>query len=321
MDPRRRRLSCLLAASAAALGAYTRGALAASRVFTVGYLSAGSRGEELVQALGALGYFAGRNLRFELRLAPYGSADLDRRARELVELPADALVAYSVERLLALRRATTSLPIVAGRIANPVGLGLARSLSRPGLNVTGLSWDFEPTMRMLCEMVRQVVPGLSRLVMLHPPRHGGGDGTPSFEAGARAARVALEVRMVSDARDGEREVDRLDPARDALALAPNFEQPTLEAIARRARAARLATTGTHPLIPESGGLLSFSESYADANGRIATLLDKVLRGAHPGDLPFELPDRADFVVNLATARALGIAFPGATLLRATRIID
>lgn len=312
MNARRRALASFLAV----MGGAPALALGAERTRTVGYLSAQADGSEIVRALAAYGHFAGRNLRFEVRYARPGLADA--AAAELARLRPDALVAFGSERTRALRRATTTIPIVTGRLEDPVGDGLARSLARPGYNVTGLSFGNGPTGRMLCVLLRRVLPGVSRLVWI------GYDGASvehvSFAAGAREAGVTVAWLQVADADEGERAMARLDPAADVVGLAPWLPDRDLDRLIRRAASWRLATAGVYAHIPESGGLLSFAQRYADPIDRVAALLDKVLRGADPADIPFEMPDRTELVVNARTARSLGIALPDDLLLRATKVI-
>jgi putative ABC transport system substrate-binding protein len=318
---RRAALAALLAA------ALPPRAFAAERAKRIGYLSGGGGTEEISSRLAALGWVEGRNLQFEVRLSPPASdpGALKAAAEELVRSRPDVLVAFT-DRTDALAEATRTIPIVSGFHADPVGMGLARSLRHPGRNITGLSSGSRESAGAWLGLLRMLRPRLDRVVVIH-----------SAQGEARMRRVAQSWREVAqpmgiDVRlgaagtlaDVARIFDALgDPAACAafplfggmttVSLPVALQKDVLALALRR----RIATVGD----AQAGALMDYDASFADPMGRLAAIIDKILRGADPAGIPFELPDLIVFVLNRATAKAIGAVITPEILLRATRVIE
>ena len=274
------------------------------------------------QGLRELGWIEGQNITIEYRWA---DGNMDRHpalAAELVKLPVDVLVTVGSPAVRAARQATSTIPIVAAIMSDPVGLGFAASLARPGGNVSGLSNQFEELVAKQLQIFKEVVPKAARVAMLAHP-----EMSPSVRAAAEAAARALGL----DARVFEiRDVANLDVAFRAAKTeradgahvlpSPFFHR-------HRARLAELAAKHGVPLIGDSreyvqdGGLMSYGPNFPGMHHRAAAYVDKILKGAKPGDLPIEQPTRFEFVINLKTAKALGLTIPQTVLLRADEVIQ
>lgn len=317
MDPCRPDRRTALVALAAL--AFVPGVLAQApgKVRRVGYLR-GPGTEVFAKPLAALGWVEGKNLQFEVRVGrtvdPREHATL---AVELVRAEVDALLAFTTPFVRALASATRTIPIVCGGSADPVADGFARSLNRPGGNVTGLSYAVPERAKLLIGILRALRPGLKRVVsigasvdMTFPP-------TRSAAAIAKAAGLAFDLAKVETIADIERLFATLHPEREAVIVnkGGGVTAANVAAIATRRRIV------THGSGVHDGLLVHSYLAHADQIGRTAAILDKVLRGANPAEIPFELPDRTVLPVNRATARAIGLELPQEILLRATEIID
>jgi putative ABC transport system substrate-binding protein len=313
---------------ALASAAVARAVLAANDpVRRIGYLGAGAPPGELAKRLAQLGWVEGRNLRFEIRHAPPGSGSESMKvaAQELVSLSPDVLVSY-LDRTEALVAATKTIPIVAGFHADPVGMGLAKSLRSPGGNVTGLSLGVRETTGARIGILRTMRPRLSRIAVMHGVQ--GGERmrrvAKSWEEDARPLGITFDYVPCATLADAARGFDALgDPSTGAafLILGGMTTMTLPAAIAKDiyplAVKRRVATHGD----VSAGALLFYGLTFSDDNGRMAAIIDKILRGAKPGDIPFELPDRPEFGLNRATAKAIGVDLAPEILLRVTEMID
>lgn len=315
MNPRRRAIAGLVAAVAAAPS------LAREGRRSLGYLGANPPPEDVMAALARLGYTRATNLRIEYRQSDAGDPELGRKATALAGTGVDAILTYSDERTLALRRATSAIPIVTGGVSDPVSLGFARSLAQPGYNVTGVVVNVADEVHGACNMLKLLLPSVARVLSVHSSD----DPLPlldkTIRPGTERSGLALELVGVATARDVDRLVEGLNGRRDALCVVPWLENALFDHVMGRAAKARAVTFSTHPTVPEGGGVLSYTQSFVDHPGRVAALLAKVLRGGNPAGIPFEQPDRVDLVVNARTARTLGLPLPPELMLRATRIIE
>ena len=293
----------------------------------IGLLDAGERSEwwaAFRQQLRDLGYVEGRNVRFESRSAKAALDRLTPMAQELVNLKPAVIVTSGTTAALAARRATSKIPIVMATGADQVSLGLVASLARPGGNVTGLATLTSDLQTKRFDLVREIVPKTSRLAVLWHA-----DNTPSMasvrdlEHAAEPSRVALQsfgVRSAEEISDAFATMTRQHA--DAL-LVVHSPLPFEE----RARIAELALKYRIPAVygaseyVEAGGLLSLAAVYPDLFRRAAIYVDKILKGANPGDLPIEQPTKFETVVNLKTAQALGLTLPRPVLLRASHVIQ
>jgi len=296
---------------------------------TIGFLAAGtptSHGQRVaafVQRLRELGWIEGRTITIEYRWAEGRSERFAEIAAELVRRKVDVIVTSATEAIVAAKQATSVIPIVFAAAGDPVGTGLVASLARPGGNVTGLSVQQTDVAAKRVELLREIVPGLRRLAIL------GNVSGPAVvldmrEVQAAARTLGLEV-ITSEIRRGEDiapafaalkgHADALYVANDPLVGTHRFRINTL------ALAARLPTMHGSGEYAEVGGLMSYGPNSADLFRRAADFVDKILRGAKPGDIPVEQPTKFELVINLKTAKALGLEVPPTLLARADEVIE
>jgi putative ABC transport system substrate-binding protein len=276
----------------------------------------------LVARLRELGWIDGRTIAIEYRWSQGRSERLAETAAEFVRLKVNAIVTYG-GAVAALQQATTGIPIVFAIANDPVGGGLVASLARPGGNITGLSQQATDLAGKRLELLREIVPGIRRLAILAD----GGYRSALLEMaevqskarGLGLETVPLEIRQADDIAPA---FEGLKDRADALYVVVD----TLIA-ANRTRIATSALAGRLPTIYDfrehvvSGGLMSYGPNIPNLFRRAAEYVDKILRGANPGDLPVEQPTKFDLVVNLKTAKALGLKIPEAFLLRADEVIE
>ncbi len=317
----RRSLICL-AAAATAFGGMARAQ--APRSARVGILTPNlrlPRVAEVMQALGDLGYQPGRNVVFETRSADDALERLEPLAAELVRVGVDVIVAVQTPAAHAARRATSSVPIVmAGAALDPVAAGLVQSLARPGGNVTGVVGLGTALSAKTLEFVRELRSSTRRIGVL---ANAADPFTPSLlEMLQQAARtMELELRIAR-----VRAADSYAPMFADWAAArvdAVFVQPSLkldQAIALAAQH-RLVSFSFVRVFATGGGLLSYSADNREVTQRTASFVDRILKGAHPGQLPVEQPTSFELVLNRGAAKALGVTIPNSLLLRATDVID
>jgi putative ABC transport system substrate-binding protein len=298
----------------------------AGRLPTIGFLGAstpsgwGQWVAAFVQRLRELGWSEGRTVAIEYRWAEGRDERYAEIAAEFVQLKVDVIVT-SGSAVGAAKQATSVIPIVFAVANNP--LGLVASLARPGGNVTGLSSQQPDLVGKRLELLREVAPGVRRLAIL--ANVGYSAAVLELDEAAAAARTLgldvakLEVRRVGDivpAFDAVKgRVDALYVCADPLGIAQRIRINTL------AQGARLPTMYTAREYVEAGGLMSYGTNIADLFRRAAEYVDKIFRGAKPADLPVEQPTKFDLVVNLVTAKALGLEVPPAVLARADEVIE
>jgi putative tryptophan/tyrosine transport system substrate-binding protein len=276
-----------------------------------------------VQRLRELGWIEGRTVAVEYRWAEGRSERFAEIAAEFVQRKVDVIVTASTGGVLAAKQATSVIPIVFAAAGDPVGIGLVASLARPGGNVTGLSLQQIETVGKHLELLREVVPGLGQLAVL------ANVGNPTVvldmgEVQATARTLGLEVISL-EIRRGE----DIAPAFEALKGRAKALYVVIDplVISHRIRintlvlAARLPTMHTQREAVELGGLMSYGPNNPDLYRRAAEYVDKILRGAKPADLPVEQPTKFDLVINLTTAKALGLTIPESFLLRADEVIE
>jgi ABC-type uncharacterized transport system substrate-binding protein len=306
------------------------------KVYRIGYLafglsptpSAPYQGLEAFRlALRDLGYIEGRNLLIEYRWGERKLEILPALAAELISLPVDVIVVPDTPAALAAKHATQTIPIVV-KIFDPVGSGLAASLDRPGGNVTGLSVMGIELWPKRLELLREAVPGASHLAAVHLGRNMPvASVTAAFLRETEAAAKALGVRLTSvelgrDPKEWDHAFQALVSDGIAAILLP---QESLF-FANRAYLAELAARYRLPTMAqareyvEAGGLIAYGPNIDAADRRVATYVDKILKGAKPADLPIEQPTTYELVINLKTAEALGITIPPTLLFQATEVI-
>jgi putative ABC transport system substrate-binding protein len=293
----------------------------------IGLLFTGSPPLRSVEAFRAglrdLGYVEGRSIILEYRLAPEGRTDqLPDLAADLVRVGIDVIVAQATAHALAARRATSSIPIVFGAVSDPLGSGLVASLARPGANLTGLSLQAPDVARKLMELLKEALPNASRVAALGDPS-GSVHSRSEVEAAAKLLRIDLQLLDVREPRD-------LDSAFQAAKLArveAVITIPSAFFATHRVRVADLALKSRLPAVSietgfaEAGGLMSYGPNIPDSHRRAATYVDKIIKGAKPADLPVEQPTKFELVINMKTAKALGLTIPQSILLRADQVIQ
>jgi putative ABC transport system substrate-binding protein len=276
-----------------------------------------------VRRLGELGWIEGRTITIEYRWAEGRSARADEIAAEFVRLKVAVIVTSGTPPVLAAKQATAVIPIVFASAGDPVDTGLVASLARPGGNVTGLSSQTADLAAKRVGLLREVVLGLRRLAIMG--NVGNRLAVPEMrEAQAAASTLGLEVATseIRRAEDIAPAFDALKGRADALyvCLDPLLITNRIR-INTLALAARLPTMHGLRELVEAGGLISYGPNFPDLFRRAADLVDMILRGTKPGEIPIEQPTKFDLVVNLTTAKALGLTIPESFLLRADEVIE
>jgi putative ABC transport system substrate-binding protein len=283
--------------------------------------------EPFRQALRDLGYVEGRNLVIETRDAEGRLERLPALAAELVALKVDVIVAPGTPQALAAKNATRTIPIVFVGANNPVADGLVTSLARPGGNATGSS-NFAPELvGKRLELLKEAVPGVSRVAVVWQPgavpESAERDMLKEAEVAARALGVRPQFVEARGPADVERTFSDMTRARaGALTLLPSamFVSERRRLVDLAARNRLPAVYGSREFV-DAGGLMSYGPNIADLNRRAATYVDKILKGAKPADLPVERPTKFEVVINLKTAKALGLKIPQSVLSRADHVIE
>jgi putative ABC transport system substrate-binding protein len=299
------------------------------RVRRVGFLGTGTVASSgpaiavLARRLRELGWVEGRNITIERRWADGRRELLNPIAAEFVRLKVDVIVTTSTPGVLAAKQATSVIPIVFAAAGDPVANGLVSSLASPGGNVTGLSQQQTDTAGKRLELLREVVPGLRRLAILFNPDN------PAAALERDEARAAADILGLTATSFEFREAEQLVPVFDAIRGEADALYVCLDPIlnANRVRIGTLAAVARLPTMHEirefveAGGLMSYGPHFPDLYRRAGDLVDKILRGIKPADIPVEQPIRFDLVVNLTTAKALGLEVPPSILLRADEVIE
>jgi putative ABC transport system substrate-binding protein len=301
-----------------------------AKVVRVGFLgpSTAAASSHLVEAfrqgLRDLGYVEGQNIAIEYRWAEGTFDRLAGLAGELAALEVDVLVAPTPPAVRAAKSATTRIPIVMLNVGDPVGLGLVASLERPGGNVTGQTNDSPELGGKLIEFARNMVPGLKVLAVLRNPANPAAPlqlkevQLPGQTAGLRL--VPVETRMPSEF-EAAFDAMRREGAEAVIVRAdPMFFAPR-QRLAELCVASRLPAIFERREYAEAGGLLAYGPSLRGQFDRAATFVDKILKGAKPADLPVEQPTKFELVINMMTAKALGLTIPPSILARADELIQ
>ncbi len=283
--------------------------------------------EAFGQGLGERGYVDGRNIAIEYRWAE-GSLDrLPGLAADLVRLKVDVIVVGSTPSALAAKQATKTIPIVAAVMADPVGDGLVASLGRPGGNVTGFTFIAPELVPKRLQLLQEAIPRVSRVAALWHPgaqgEHTTRDMLKEAEVAARALGMELQLLGVEGPNDFDRAFSAM--TREHAGALIVFAGPML--YAERKRIVDFAAKQRLPAIyawrepVAAGGLMSYGANIPDLFRRAAAHVDKILKGAKPGDLPVEQPTKFELVINLKTAKTLGLTIPQSVLIRADEVIQ
>jgi putative ABC transport system substrate-binding protein len=298
----------------------------------IGYLVlnlAGARHltEAFLQGLRDLGYVEGRNVVIEYRSAEGKLERLPALAAELVALQVDVIVAGGPAHALAAKQATRTIPIVFAAAADPVTDGLVTSLARPGGNVTGLSNLGSNLVGKGLEQLTQAVPGISRVAVLWQPGAFGGRTEKDMLKEVEVAAPALGVRLQFVEARGPADFDRAFSEMTRERAGALTVLPSTMLISERRRLVDLTAKNRLPAVyasrefVDAGGLMSYGSNHADMFRRAATYVDKILKGAKPADLPVQQPTEFELVINLKTAKALGLTIAPSVLRRADQVIE
>ena len=283
--------------------------------------------EAFRQGLRDLGYVEGHNVVIEYRDAEGKLERLPALAAELIALQVDVILAGGTPQALAAKHASRTLPIVFAAAADPVTDGLVTSLARPGGNVTGLSVLAPELVGKCLEQLKQAVPEVSRVAVLWQPGGAGERTEKDMLKAAEVAARALGVRLQFVEARGPADFDRAfsDMTRARAGALTVLSTPMF--VSERRRLVDLAAKNRLPAVypwrefVDAGGLMSYGPNLADMFRRAATYVDKILKGAKPADLPVEQPTKFELVINLKTAKALGLTIPASVLARADEVIQ
>jgi putative ABC transport system substrate-binding protein len=302
------------------------------RMRRIGYLDAGDENDPVrktfvsafTQALAGLGWTDGRNVRMDLR---WGGDDINRMralAQELVGLQPDIIVTGSTPATVAVQRETRTIPIVFAGVVDPVASGIVELLNQPGGNITGFAdWEASLGGKWL-ELLSEIAPGLKRAAFIFNPDTAPVSVVmPFFETAARSLKVELIIASVHSDVEIEAAIIALgrEPGGGLVVIPDAFTLGHRAAIISAAARNNVPAVYWSSFFPRNDGLLSYGTDLVDNWRRAATYVDRILRGAKPGDLPVQFPTKFEMVVNLKTAKALGLTVPQSILLRADEVIE
>jgi putative ABC transport system substrate-binding protein len=324
---RRHSLAALLGVGIAPLSVFGQ---LPSKVWRIGYLGSSARApvnfafDAFRQGMRELGYVEGKNLVIEARFADGVYDRLPGLAAELVELKVDVILADASPAIRAAQKATNTIPIVMGSTGDPVGSGFVQSLARPGGNITGLALMSNDASAKLLDLLRELVPHLSRVAVLVSPSSSTYRAiVENVQAAGRNAGIeiaSVEAQTPLEIENGFVVMARSKAEAVIIGINPFFVQ-------QRGQIAELAVKHRLPSITgdrryaEAGGLMSYGQNISNNFRRAATYIDKILKGAKPAELPVEQPTKFELVINLKTAKALGLTIPKELLLRADEVIQ
>ena len=301
-----------------------------AKVPRIGWLMYGSRPsgslpaleETVLQGLRELGYVEGKNIAIEYRYAEGRPERLPDLAAERVRLKVDLIFVLGGDVSQVAKKATGTIPIVMGTSEDPVRAGLVASLPRPGGNITGVTWIFDEMAGKRLEMLKEAIPGISRVAALWNPIHADNEFGEMRDS-SRALGMQLQSLELRNAGELDGAFQAASKGRaEALVVVPSRLTAFL-----RGRILDLAAKSRLPVISgwrefaEAGGLLTYGPNRIEGSRRVAAYLDKILKGAKPADLPVEQPTRFELVINLKTAKTLGLTIPQSLLIGADQVIQ
>ena len=302
---------------------------AAEKIARIGYMAAPTSSAELPridafrQGLRALGYVEGHNIAIDYRFADGKFERLPEVAAELVRLKVDVLIAVSTNAALVAKRATSTIPILFIGVSGPIEAGLVESLARPGGNITGLTNIASVLSGKRLEVLKETIPKLSRIAVLWDPQNPGSSlQWKESEIAAKELSLQIYPMEVSSANKYESAFNEAMKARSAaLAVTLNpLAASNQKRLVELAAKYRLPAIYAREDFANNGGLMSYGPSHAAEGRDAARLVDKILKGAKPADLPVEQPTKFEFIVNLKAAKQIGLTIPPNVLARADKVI-
>jgi putative ABC transport system substrate-binding protein len=295
------------------------------KVPTVGVLVVGAPGSEQFwrlfrEGMRELGYIEGQNIRFEFRSDEGKISRLPELAAELVRLKVDIIVTWFTPAARAAKQATREIPVVIALAGNPVENGLVESLARPGGNVTGMSIVGAELASKGVELIRELLPSARRVTALaNAADPFSGPFLEQIRLGGQATGVTIDAVMIRSAEELEAAFPAMEQKRpDAIIVQASLPAKRVAELALRYR---IPTVGIIRAFVEEGGLMTYTAAEADLYRHAAMYVDKILKGAKPADLPVEQPTKFELIINLKTAKALGLTVPPSLLGRADQVIE
>lgn len=298
------------------------------KLYKIGWLGIGTapsnaRYDEFRRALRDFGYIEGKNTLFEYRSAENKLDQLPLLAEQLVRLKVDIIVTRGTPEAIALRNATKTIPIIFYDVTDPVGSGLVASLAKPGGNITGFSGIESVLVGKRLELLKETIPKLVRIAVLWNPQDL--SSSQQWKASQEAAKdLGLALYSMEVSSDGQYEEAFKEAAKmrnDALlVIAGSLEDANLKRITDLAKKNRIPAIYPRTTFVEAGGLMSYGRDRHESAIRVPAMIDKILKGAHPADIPVEQPKKFELLINLKTAKALGLAIPPVVLMRANKVV-
>jgi putative ABC transport system substrate-binding protein len=282
-----------------------------------------ARIEAFTQRLQELDWIEGRNIKFDLR---FGGGDNNRQrayAAELIGMMPDAIVANSAPAVMALVRQTKTIPVVFANVFDPVASGFVASLARPGGNITGFS-NFEPTMAgKWLELLKEIAPGVTRVTAMFERSNPNAEFARIAEQAAPSLHLQYTAAPVSSATDIQNVIHAIVQESNSglVVIGGTITSANREAIVGLASQHRLPAVYAYRYYVTSGGLLSYGVDSIDIFRRAAGYVDRILKGTKPADLPVQQPTKFELVINMKTAKALGLEVPPTVLARADKVIE
>ena len=276
------------------------------------------------QALDDFGYIEGKNVRFEYRYSKGDNKRLPELANDLVGLDVDVILTWGTDAVLAAKRATTTIPIVMGIIGDPLGAGIVTNLAHPGANITGFSERAAELDAKRLQLLKEAVPGLARVAILsNPMNHYTPLALQNAQKGAQILHLSLAMQKVHDTKTLDAAFVMLTRDRPDGLMVPSdtFLVSQSSRIAQFAIENKLPSVYSFRKHVEAGGLIAYTPNYDDLFRRAGSYVDKILKGAKPGELPIEQPTKFHLLINLKTARAFGLKLPPAMVARADEVME
>jgi putative ABC transport system substrate-binding protein len=276
--------------------------------------------------LGRLGWVEGKNIRVDYRFAAGDPALYKTYSADLVGLMPDAILASTAPAIAAVREQTSTIPIVFVLVVDPVGQGFVQSLARPGGNITGFSGGDAPLLGKWLQLLKEVAPDVRRVAAIFNPDISASPYalfSRAIEAAASSVSVTVTLAPVRDDAAIEEAVaaQAREPGGSLISLPSSFTTSHRAVIIAAAARHRLPLIGAGDIFPRDGGLMSYSFDSVDAYAQAASYIDRILKGANPADLPVQEPTKYSLIINLKTAKALGLTVPQALLARADEVIE